>query len=607
MSMHEPEFPLHTSASNDVGAITARADACFAAGRHREAIAGYERVLAKQPRNVHALHRLGLASFRVDRPELSREYLDQALSVAPERADIWEHRGLIAALGGELTAAEAFYHRAMDLAGGTASLHRNLGDCLKLAKRLVEARGHYLEALELEPALHHAVRALAQISTELERYQDAADYWLHAWTLDSTHLTDALELVAALWRAQGGAGIDGVLVELRARFAGDASALQQVAFALNGVERFKDAISVATEGLGVDPHNGWLHHNASFAFNMLGDFPAMYAHAVEAARLMPDHPSMQFNLAAAQLRAGDYENGWKQYRWHEALPENHDLVRPPYPEWQGERVTGRRFLLVGEQGLGDQLQFLRMAEWLHRRGAQVDVWVEAPLSEVARNAAGVHAAWTTAPPGPYDYWCRMLRMPEHMKLDMPMLPLATSYLRAEPAQVQRWQNRLDAICAADARGPLGKRVGIVWAGNPAYGLDRYRSIPLREWLPVLQQTGLQWFALQKGEAQNEAVAWHADIGMHRLGPEIGTFADTLAILQSLDLVITVDTAVAHLAGACGTPVWVLVPTFTDWRWMTERDDSPWYPSARLFRQRELGRWDTVLDEVARALRDFVAD
>ncbi|MFM0176224.1 tetratricopeptide repeat protein [Paraburkholderia sediminicola] len=604
--MHEPEFPLPTSVSNDVGAITARADACFAAGRHHEAIAGYERVLAEQPHNVYALHRLGLASFRVDRPDRSREYLDQALSVAPERADIWEHRGLIAALGGELMAAEAFYHRAMDLGGGTASLHRNLGDCLKLSKRLVEARGHYREALELEPTLHHAVRALAQISTELERYQDAADYWLRAWTLDSTHPADALELIAALSRAQRGAGIDCVLAELRARFAGDASALQQVAFALNGVERFRDAISVAIDGLGIDPHNGWLHHNASFAFNMLGDFPSMHAHAVEAARLMPDHPLMQFNLAAAQLRAGDYENGWKQYRWHEALPENHDLVRPAYPEWQGERVTGRRFLLVGEQGLGDQLQFLRMAEWLHRRGAQVDVWVEAPLGEVARRAAGVHAAWTTAPPGPYDYWCRMLRMPEHMKLDLPMLPLATSYLRAEPAQMQRWQNRLDALDPPDARGPLGKRVGIVWAGNPAYGLDRYRSIPLRQWLPVLQQTGVQWFALQKGEAQNEAVAWCADIGMHRLGPEIGTFADTLAIVQSLDLVITVDTAVAHLAGACGTPVWVLVPTFTDWRWMTERDDSPWYASARLFRQRELERWDTVLDEVARALRDFVA-
>jgi hypothetical protein len=315
---------------------------------------------------------------------------------------------------------------------------------------------------------------------------------------------------------------------------------------------------------------------------------------------------MQFNLAAAQLRAGNYTSGWRQYRWHEALPENHDLARPAFPEWQGEPVAGRRFLLVGEQGLGDQLQFLRMADWLHRRGAQVDVWVEAPLGDVARRAAGVHAAWTTLPPGPYDYWCRMLRMPEHMKLDLSMLPLATSYLRAEPAQAQRWQRRLDAIAPAEAHGPFGKRVGIVWAGNPAYGLDRYRSIPLSQWLPVLQQTGVSWFALQKGEAQNEAIAWRADPGMHRLGPEIGTFADTLATVQSLDLVITVDTAVAHLAGACGTPVWVLVPTFTDWRWMTERDDSPWYPSARLFRQRELGRWDTVLAEVAQALRDCVA-
>ncbi|PRX32294.1 tetratricopeptide repeat protein [Paraburkholderia sp. BL18I3N2] len=604
--MHEHELIFPASVSNDLGAMAAHADTCFAAGRHHEAIADYQRVLAEQPHNVHALHRLGLALFCVDRPDRSREHFDQALNVAPERADIWEHRGLIAALDGELIAAEAFYHRAVGLGGGTVSLHRNLGDCLKLSKRLVEARGHYLKALELEPTLHHAVRSLARVSTELERYQDAADYWLRAWALDPTHLPDALDLITALSRAQRGEGIDSVLAELRIRFAADASALQQVAFALNDAERFSDAISVAIEALGVDPRNGWLHHNASFAFNMLGDFPAMHVHAVEAARLMPDHPLMQFNLAAAQLRAGDYENGWKQYRWHEALPENHDLVRPAYPEWQGERVTGRRFLLVGEQGLGDQLQFLCMADWLNKRGAQVDVWVEAPLGEVARSAAGVRAAWTTAPPGPYDYWCRMLSMPEPMKLALPMLPLSTSYLRAEPAQVQRWRSRLDAFCATDARDAPRKRVGIVWAGNPAYELDRYRSIPLRQWLPVLQQTGVHWFALQKGETQNEAVASRADIGMHALDPEIDTFADTLAIVQSLDLVITVDTAVAHLAGACGTPVWVLVPTFTDWRWLTERDDSPWYPSARLFRQRELGRWDTVLDEVARALRDFVA-
>jgi tetratricopeptide (TPR) repeat protein len=591
---------------DDLGEIARHADACFAAGHHREAIADYQRVLEQQPRNVHALHRLGLGSFRVDRPDHAREYLDRALNIAPERSDLWEHRGLVAALGGDRIAAEAFYHRAIGLSGGTASLHRNLADCLKLSKRLVEAREHYIKALEFEPTLHHAVRALARVSMELEQYQHAAEYWMRAWALDSTELSDAQELLAALSQAQYETQFDDVLAQLRSRFAADAAALQQVAYALNSAGRFRDALSIAEQALAVDPLDGWLHHNASFACNMLGEFSAMHAHTAEAARLMPDHPRMQFNLAAVQLRAGDFAGGWEQYRWHDALPENHDLARPDCPEWQGEPVAGRRFLLVGEQGLGDQLQFLRMADWLHRRGALVDVWVEVPLGEVARRASGVQAAWTAMPPGPYDYWCRMLSMPRRMKLELPMLPVAQSYLRAEAAQAQRWRDRLDALGPVNRRGPSTKRIGIVWAGNPAYGLDRYRSIPLQQWQPVLEQAGVRWFSLQKGEAQNEAITSPAQIDMHLLGPEIGTFADTLAIVESLDLVVTVDTAVAHLAGACGTPVWILVPTFTDWRWMVERDDSPWYPSARLFRQRELGRWEAVMDEVAQALRDFVA-
>ncbi|CAB3721577.1 tetratricopeptide repeat protein [Paraburkholderia rhynchosiae] len=557
--------------------------------------------------NADALHQLGLAHFRDGKLDRACEQLDRALNVAPDRADIWEHRGLLAALRGDRIAAEAFYYRALSLSGGSASLHRNLADCLKLSARFIEARQHYLQALSSEPTLHHAVRALAEISTEQKQYADAADYWLRAWALDSTNVADASMLIAALSKARRDAEIDGLLPTLRACCAADAAALQELAFALNGAERFADAISVARQGIAIDPHNAWLHHNASFAFNMLGDFQQMHVHAAEAARLMPDHALMQFNLAAAQLRAGDFERGWKQYRWHDALPENHDLVRPDFPEWQGERVLGCRFLLVGEQGLGDQIQFLRMADWLHRRGARVDVWVEGPLGDIAREAAGVHAAWATVPPGPYDFWCRMLRMPAHMNLDMSMLPLAAPYLNAEPAKAQRWRDRVEALGTVGAQGPFRKRVGMVWAGNPAYVLDRYRSIPLQQWRPLLEQPGVRWFSLQKGDVQNDAEAWSEGIDMHVLGPEIHNFSDTLAIIQSLDLVITVDTAVAHLAGACGTPVWVLVPTFTDWRWVVERADSPWYPSMRLFRQRELNQWDTVLAEVAQALREYVAD
>ncbi|MFM0732326.1 tetratricopeptide repeat-containing glycosyltransferase family protein [Paraburkholderia sediminicola] len=606
--MHHPNrLSGHLSVDmQNFDTLSAQADASFAAGQIHEAMLEYQRLLDQQPRNAHALHRMGLACFRVDQPERARHYLDQALTAAPERADIWEHRGLLAAMQGDQMAAEAFYHRALTLAGSTASLHRNLADCLKLSGRLAEARTHYVRALELDPGLCHAVRALARVSTELGQFAHAADYWLHAWALDSTQMSDAVELITAMSKAGHDAQIDTMLAELCTRFATDVAALEQLAFALNGTHRFRDGISVAVQGLAIDPRNAGLHHNASYAFNMLGEFSSMQRHTIEAARLMPDHAGIQFNLAATQLRFGDFEQGWKQYRWHEALPENHDLVRPDFPEWKGEPLAGRRFLLIGEQGLGDQLQFLRMADWLHRQGAIVDVWVEVPLGELARNAAGVHAAWVSAPRGPYDYWCRMLRMPEYMKLDLSMLPVAMPYLAAEPAKVRRWQARLDEIDPVDVRGKSRKRVGIVWAGNPDYGLDRYRSIQLSSWRGVLEQLGTTWFSLQKGGAQIEAAALSTDIDLHMLGPEINSFSDTLAIVQTLDLVITVDTAVAHLAGACATPVWVLLPTCTDWRWMVERDDSPWYPSARLFRQRELGRWETVMDDVANALQEYVA-
>jgi tetratricopeptide (TPR) repeat protein len=594
----------------EIDALIARADACLTAHETHEAMQQYQQVLALQPQHAHALHRMGIACFRLEQNDRSRQYLDAALSAAPQRADIWEHRGILASATGDLVAAEAFYHRALSLAGSTVTLHRNLADSLRLSNRFAEARLHYSKALELDPGLHHAVLGLARVSSELGQLDEAADYWQRAWALDSTQISDALELITAMSQAGRDTQIDGLLAKLRTRFAGDAAALERLAFAMNSIHRFREAIGVAVQGLAVDPQNAWLHHNASYAFNTLGKFDPMRVHTIEAAELLPDNPRMQFNLAATQLRLGDFERGWKQYRWHEALPENHDLVRPGYPEWQGEPVAGCRFLLVGEQGLGDQLQFLRLADWLHRQGASVDVWVEAPLGELARNAAGVHAAWTTVPPGPYDYWCRMLRMPEHMKLEPSMLPLAMPYLTAAPDDARRWQKRLDAIDAiddADRSATRRKRIGLVWAGNPAYGLDRFRSIPLERFRIILEQPGVKWFSVQMGRAGEEAAALPGEIGMHMLGPEIVNFTDTLAIFNALDLVITVDTAVAHLAGAAGRPVWILLPTCTDWRWMIERTDSPWYPSARLFRQRELGRWEPVLEEVRGALQDYLQD
>ncbi|WP_433703888.1 hypothetical protein [Paraburkholderia sacchari] len=587
-------------AADDSGthAALALADHHFDNGRTVDALRLYQDVLAVQPCHVHALHRTALAHFRCEERSLARDFLDRALNVAPEHAELWEHRGLIAALAGEHVVAEACYHRAIALSGGTASLHRNLGDVLKLAGRRNEACVHFEKALEFDPALHHAVQRLARLSLEDGRREEAVNHLRRAWTLGAAHLVDGIELINVLSQLGRIEEADAQIALMRTTFAADPHALDALAFCLNELHCYEEAREVAMQGLAVDARSAGLHHNAAYASNMLGDHVRMRQHSLEAARLKPDDAHLQFNVAVSLLRDGEFKEGWRHYRWHERLPQNSTLVQPGFPEWSGEPVAGRRFLLVGEQGLGDQIQSLRYADWLQRQGATVDVWVGEALADVAACATGVSRVWTTLPPGPYDYWCRMFRFPDHMRLATSMLPLAMPYLGAPSPVVERWGERIVGLTSANSRK---RRVGLVWAGNPDYEFDRYRSIALRQLHPVLARRGVAWFALQKGAAQSDVEALPSGIDMTPLGPEIASFTDTLAIVQSLDLVITVDTSVAHLAGAAGVPVWILLPTCTDWRWMTGRSDTPWYPSAQLFRQCTLGRWDEVIEEVGAAL------
>lgn len=566
-----------------------------------DTILEYERQLTLEPNSPVALHRLALACLRAKRTDDACRYLDRAIHAAPTNAQFWEHRGLMAAMAREHVLAEAAYHRALTLAGETSTLHRNLADVLKLAGRPGEARQHYEKALALDPSLHHAARRLADLSLEAGEDDDAVRYLQRALILGAEPLRDAIDLLTLESRLGRRERADAQIAQLRGEFANDAHALKELAFALNSIDRFDTALDVAKQGVAVDPSLPLLHLNVAYASHMRGDFSAMHEHSVVAARLAPADAPIQFNLASSLLRRGEFEAGWTHYAWHERLPENSTLARPPFAEWRGETVAGKRFLLLGEQGLGDQIQLLCCAAWLHCAGAVVDVWVDPALVGVARCASGVQQVFDTLPNGQYDFWCRMFRMPEHMKLALSDLPVATSYLRAPEAEVTRWRAQLDEAAKA---GRL--RVGLVWAGNPKYSLDRYRSMTLRALQPVLAQPGVAWFALQKGEAERALDTLPVDIDMTPLGDQIATFEDTLAIVQSLDLVVTVDTSVAHLAAAAGVPVWVLLPACTDWRWMAGRTDSPWYPSARLFRQRELGRWATVLDEVREALGEVVA-
>ncbi|MGA7776579.1 MAG: tetratricopeptide repeat-containing glycosyltransferase family protein [Paraburkholderia sp.] len=580
----------------------ARADADFAGRRIAEAIDGYRKVLSAHPRDVRALRRLSLAYVHINDFDQAYAHIQLALTAAPKNAELWEHAGLIAASRHEYVCAEAFYCRAIDIAGSTATLHRNLADCLRLSGRLVEAMVQYKRAVEIEPELHHAVRALAAISSELGRGEDAARYWIRAWKLDSTLLSDGLDLIRVLAKLERRDEVNVVVANIRSSFASHAVALKELAYTLNCIDYFHEAIGVAKQGIAIDPENALLHHNATYAYAVLGQFTEMRTHSIEAAALWAHYPSIQFNLATTQLLFGEFKDGWKQYRWHEQLPGNEDLINPVIAEWTGEPLAGRQFLLIGEQGLGDEIQFLRMADWLHRQGATVDVWVHPPLAELAANATGVRAAFDAQPSGHYDYWSRMFKMPEYMNLDVPMLPITMPYLAAKSEKICQWRTYLNRCSPPDI--PRKQRIGLVWAGNPEYVFDRYRSMNLDTLRSLFTHPGVTWFSLQKGHRELQGEDLANEVELHLLGPAIKNFTDTLAILQQLDLLITVDTSCAHLAGAAGCPVWVLVPTCTDWRWMLDRTDSPWYPSMRLFRQRKLGDWGSVIDDVKKALQEW---
>lgn len=318
---------------------------------------------------------------------------------------------------------------------------------------------------------------------------------------------------------------------------------------------------------------------------------------LEALALDPQHAKTRFNMAYLLLRQGRLEEGWAHFEsrdWYAALAAHMDC-----PRWQGEPLAGQSVLIGYEAGHGDMLQFGRYAAELKARGAgHITLLCHPPLKRLLATLPGVDALLgfdEDLPAGRWDYWTPLLSLPYYCQTRLDSIPAALPYLRAEPALRAEWAPRL----------PAGRlRVGLVWKGNPKFENDAERSLPslatLQPVLALAEGAGVCFISLQKGAGEAESAPGLATA----LGPQIRDFADTAAILDQLDLLITVDTAVAHLAGALGKPVWLLLPDYlTDWRWLTERSDSPWYPGVlRLFRQPAGGGWDAVISQLTTALQ-----
>ncbi|WP_208852264.1 tetratricopeptide repeat protein [Roseomonas genomospecies 6] len=461
-----------------------------------------------------------------------------------------------------------------------------------MAGRLAEAEHDYRLVLAVEPAQPDALHLLGVAEAQRGAHAAASLLIVRSLRLRPDAAQPWANLGGAL-RAQGEAErADAALVRALALDPALPDALTNLGAARHTLADYPSALDWLERAARLRPGHPDTLLNRGVVLRDARRFAESDACLDALLDARPDHAEAHLARAVSRLVRGDLRSGWEAFEWRPR--------RLPAPPWTGEPLEGRRILLHAEQGFGDTIQFARYAPLVARAGGRVILDVHPLQHRLLRSLGPDIQVLVRGPaPAPHDVHCPLMSLPRAFGTDLASIPAPPSYLSAEPDETARWGRRIADVETGMSGGP---RVGLVWAGNPKHRNDRNRSIPVDRLAPLLALPGLRLFSLQTGDAHTTLPAALPDLTVG-----IRDFADSAAILANLDLVIAVDTATIHLAGALGVPAWLLLPYAPDWRWLLDRADSPWYPSLRLFRQPRPGDWDSVLYAVATALKRFAAD
>jgi FKBP-type peptidyl-prolyl cis-trans isomerase 2 len=369
--------------------------------------------------------------------------------------------------------------------------------------------------------------------------------------------------------------------------------------AYKDIGQFDEAIICFQRVLQLQPDHANAYYNLGntlVAKEQFSEAMQCYRKAVE---INPGHADAHWSMGLMHLRLGNFDDGWKAYEKRWELKDV--MVKPRFkqPEWDGQGIEGRTILLYAEQGFGDTIQFVRYVPFVAERGAKVIVECQRELASLLTNTAGVSQIVAKGEQYPdFDIHYPLLSLPLIFSTTAGTIPSKIPYINADPALVQKWRSKM-------GRDNSPVKVGLVWAGNPKLKFGHSRSCSLGAFAPLADRDDITFYSLQVGDASAQTKDAPAEMRLVDYTGEIKDFADTAAFIQSLDLIISVDTAAAHLAGALGKPVWTLLPFVSDWRWMLEREDSPWYPTMRLFRQPAPADWESVIVRVKEALKTLV--
>jgi tetratricopeptide (TPR) repeat protein len=541
-----------------------------AQGRFDEAAECYGRTLSIRPDCAPAYYNLGLLHLARQRHEQAAAVLDKAVALQPRFAAALNNLGTALMALGRLDRARDCFQAALEADPVYAEAHGNLGRLMFACDRWDEALASFLKAIALKPAAAELFHNIGLCHHKLRRLDEAESWYRRALAQRSDDPRIQIDM--------GNIFLDrGDLDEMIAWYRKAAAQVPQKTAAMLNVSRMLQDQGRWTESLRC---------------------------CEEALARDPLHAEARFDRSLLLLRLGRLEEGWKEYEWRFQRANRHNAYphRLTSARWDGSEFHGRTILIHCEQGFGDTLQFARYLPKVKQRGGTVIFETQAQLCSLFQGFRGADEVVALSADGPierpHDCHIPLLSLPGIFGTTTETIPVCRPYVSADPFKEAFWTTRL---------GVGGMRVGIVWAGSAWHGKDRKRSCGIAPFLALARIPGLRLIGLQKGAAAAEALNPTPGLGFSNFGGDLNDFSDTAALVSVLDLVISVDTAVAHLAGAMGKPVWVLLPLVCDWRWLTDRQDSPWYPSMRLFRQGRGETWPDVFHRVAAALRDLAED
>jgi len=525
-------------------------------GKVDAALASYQYALSIDPKHSGALYNCANILRDGRRHQEAVELYLRALKINPEQVAILNNLGLTLQALGRQEEAIGYYHQAQKLQPDQAYLFDNIGNAYLELKNFPHAMASYRQALDIDPNFTPALAHMG-ITYSKEDKPDDAIKWLRRALAVDPHLIDALN-------AMGNA--------------------------LRVLNQDQEAIACFRRALEINPNFPEAISNLGVAFNDLGNLDQALAAARRAVQISPRNPIYHWTCALVLLRAGHFKEGWNEYEWrwqrHDFTTPNRDFGKP---RWDGSPLDAKTILIHAEQGVGDTLQFIRYAPLVAKAGASVVVECQPEVAGLMADVEGVSTVVRQGDKFPnFDTQIPLLSLPRIFGTEVETIP-AFTYLKAPKKPVVKIKP--------------GKKfaVGLVWAGSATHRNDKQRSIPLETLTPLLDVPECVFYGLQVGDRQKEIKSLDLAEKVIDLSAKLKDFSATASLVDQLDLVISVDTAVAHLAGGMGKQTWTLLAFASEWRWLMGRDDSPWYPSMRLFRQKSAGDWGDVVEAVGEEL------